>query len=187
MSSPVFYLKTWEEFTIKHGGEVCNSHTKYLAPKLISTKDTLRKIRLKIPFSGGLINYYSGETSSVKIVYVFKNNINFNFIIHQEDFMDKVGKLFGIDEINLFGSKFDSLYFIKTTHAEKLRKIFSPDIQAFLIKHHRFVANLKLELNKNVSVLEFNFPFDERNMEKMEDTLEFMKSIIINIKTECRH
>jgi len=49
----------------------------------------------------------------------------FRFALHDEGIMDKVGKIFGMEDITIGYKEFDKQLIVKTNNAEKVKKVFS--------------------------------------------------------------
>ncbi len=55
---------------------------------------------------------------------------NFYFAIHPEDFLNKIGKLFGMEDVVLGYPEFDNNVIVKTNNAHRLKRIFAaPEIR----------------------------------------------------------
>ncbi len=50
---------------------------------------------------------------------------NFSFAIHPEDFLNKIGKLFGMEDVVLGYPEFDNKVIVKTNNAHRLKRIFA--------------------------------------------------------------
>jgi hypothetical protein len=55
---------------------------------------------------------------------------NFYFSIHPEDFLNKIGKLFGMEDVVLGYPEFDNNVIVKTNNAHRLKRIFAaPEVR----------------------------------------------------------
>lgn len=52
---------------------------------------------------------------------------NFRFALHDEDFIDKVGKFFGMEDVKIGYPEFDKKIIVKTNDVEKTKAIFSDE------------------------------------------------------------
>jgi hypothetical protein len=177
MSSPVFYLQSWKGFAEKHNGSITNSHSEHRVHH-IAVKDPLRIIQLSIPFKNSHIVFDSGESSSSEISYKFDKDLEIEFSIHQEDYMDRIQKFFGKQDVIIGGSQFDELFFIQTNNESFIREIIDIEAQNFLTEFYQSIANFNLKKRNNKSVLQLKIHFDERNMDTMEKVLELFKHIV---------
>jgi hypothetical protein len=50
---------------------------------------------------------------------------HFQFSIHRQDMFDRIGKLFGMEDVETGYPDFDECFIIKTNHPEKLKSIFN--------------------------------------------------------------
>lgn len=172
-----FFFNEWFHFAVKHKGSCKMIKT---APGIGGLNSWL-KVEMKIPFRNSQIVFTAREASSLKIIYDFNKNINLEFLIYHEDYMDKISKLFGQKEVEINNSEFDRIYFIKSDHETFVKKIFNSEVTGYLIKRERCIANFKLETIKYNSVLELNTPFDETDIDALEKTLSFIKNVLTNI------
>jgi hypothetical protein len=70
-------------------------------------------------FEGG--SQYAMLRSNVSV------NRNFKFAIHNEDFIDEVGKFFGMQDVETGYQELDKHLVIKTNDVKKVRRIFAND------------------------------------------------------------
>jgi hypothetical protein len=60
-------------------------------------------------------------------------------------------------------------------------RFLDESVKSYLLSRYGFLANYKLETIDNSMVLTLNAPFDERNKEMMERTIQFIKYSIDKI------
>ncbi len=135
---------------------------------------------LNLPYKNGEIHFIISQASSMKIHYIFNLNIKLDFLIYNEDWTDKIGKLLGLKEHQIGINKFDNKFIIKGTNKTFVSNILDKPIREFLIKNDRF-SNLILESKANNSKLELNAPFNESNTTKMKEAYEFVRHLADNI------
>lgn len=172
-----FYIQDWDDFAKKHNGTL--KVTKTGMSPLGGGMSVWQRVYLSIPYHDSNIVFFTGEAAQMRIYYDFKRDIGLNFLIYKEDYLDKIGKRFNlINEIEINDSEFDKLFFIKSNDECLVKKVLCKSIKEFLVKNNKYLANFKLDKEKNTTVLYLNAPFDENNLTHMEDVLSFMKKTI---------
>lgn len=186
-----FFIQDWEDFSKKHNGSLKITKTG-LSP-LGGGMSEWQRVYLTIPHYDSNIVFFTGEAAQMRIYYDFKKDIRFNFLIYKEDYLDKIGKRFNlINEIEINDSEFDKVFIIKSNDESLVKKVLCKSIKEFLIMNRMYLANFKLDKEKNTTVLNLNAPFDENNLTHMEDVLSFMKKTIdiivgFNTKTNANN
>jgi hypothetical protein len=56
---------------------------------------------------------------------VLKADSDFRFAIHEEDFLDSIGKFFGLEDVEIGYPELDERLVVKTNNAEKMSQIFA--------------------------------------------------------------
>ncbi len=184
-----FYIQDWRDFAKKHNGSVKVTKTPF--SPLGGGMSVWLRVFLSIPHYNSNIVFFNSEAAEMKIYYDFKKDIGLNFLIYKEDYLDKIGKHFNlIKEIEINDSEFDKHFFIKSNDECFVKKVLCDSIKEFLLKNNKYVANFKLEKEKNSTVLYLNAPFNENNLTHIEDVLSFMKKavdIIVGFnKNKCK-
>lgn len=174
------FVNEWLEIAQKHHGIV---KRKIPEINIINQgKHLYEMVYMYIPYKYSEIIITSGESDSIKINFDFNIDNGFRFLIYQEDYMDKIGKLFDIvKEITIQDKDFDSKFIIQTNDSAKMGKFLDEYIKEYLLLRYGYLANFKLDAINNSMVLTLNAPFNERNMEMMEKTIQFIKYAIDKI------
>ncbi len=55
------------------------------------------------------------------------NNKELRFVLHNEDFIDKLGKFFGIEDVITGFEEFDNKLIVKTNDAERIKAVFADE------------------------------------------------------------
>lgn len=98
-------------------------------PNLLQYQTTIndghRNINISIDIDpgGGFEGGYEATTFSAKLDAIGA----FRFAIHEEDFLDEAGKLFGMQDVVLGYPDFDKHVVVKSNDDEKVKKIFSDE------------------------------------------------------------
>lgn len=82
-----------------------------------------RDMKLDITSSPGGSD--EGGYDTTTITSALTNHSDFRFAIHPEDFLYKMGKLFGIEDVTLGYPEFDKNVIVKTNNEAKLKSIFA--------------------------------------------------------------
>ena len=85
----------------------------------------VKKVQLDIDVDpgGGFESGFESTTLTAVVPHLY----GFKFSIHHEDLIDKVGKLFGMQDIIIGYPEFDNKLIIKTNDGDKVRDIFSDE------------------------------------------------------------
>ena len=166
----------YKEIAKKHKG-ICKLRKTALG---IGGMNTWRIFDINIPYRKGEINFLISEASPTKISYSFNIDLHLEFLIYREDWMDKIGKIFGLKEYEIGIKEFDEKFIIQGSNKRFILSIFDKQIREFILTNSSF-SNLKLEQKVNKSELVLNAPFNESNFNKLEKTIEIMKRISDNI------
>jgi len=141
---------------------------------------TIRKFRLTIPFLNGKIILLTTEFKPLKVSYSF-NTVNFNeFLIYPEDFTDRIGKLFGLKEIEIGDNEFDRNFIIKCDNDEFIKKLLTKELKRFMLEND--ISNFKLEKIEHDSILEMNIAINELDTHKVMEVLKAFKEFINRIQ-----
>ncbi len=135
---------------------------------------------LNLPYKNGEIHFIISQVSPMKIHYIFNSNLKLYFLIYNEDWMDKIGKLLGLKEHQIGITNFDNKYIIKGTNKTFVSQILDKPIREFILKNDGF-SNLIFDSKANNSKLELNAPFNESNTTKMKEAYEFVQHMVDNI------
>ncbi len=154
--------------------------------KLIKTAPGLggmnswRVFKINIPHIKGKIDIDISQASPSRICYSFDIDLNLDLLIYREDWLDKIGKMFGLKEYEIGIKEFDDRFVIQGSNKDFVLKILDEEIRKFLLTNTSF-SNLRLEKQENISVLNLSAPFNDTNFEKLRQTIEIMKRIANNI------
>lgn len=140
----------------------------------------LKKFELSIPFLNNHIIFITTEFKPLKISFLFEKMLRYNFLIFPEDFTDKIGKIFGLKDIEVGDLEFDKKFIIKSNNANQVKKMLTFETRRFLIEND--VANFKLENIGDKSILELNIALNELDKAKMKSAIVFFKTVLQIIK-----
>lgn len=169
--------KNWKTLAEKNNGEFKTINVHSIADK---NDVTSRKFELRIPFLESTIIFFSTEFKPLKISYLL-HSVNFNeFLIYPEDFTDRIGKLFGLKELEIGDKIFDRSFIIKAENEEFLKRVLTTEMRNYLLQNA--ISNFKLEKIEEGSNLEMNLMINELENSKMIELLSIFKNCVTNIK-----
>jgi len=166
----------YKDIAKKHNGSCELNKT---APG-IGGMNSWKVIVINIPYKIGEIYFIISEASPMKIEFEFRINLKLEFLIYHEDWMDKIGKLFGLTEFEIGIKEFDEKFIIKGSNKRFVSEIFDKRTREFLLNNDS-LSNCKLETNTGKSKLILNASFNESNLTKFENTIDFIKIMVDNI------
>lgn len=119
------------------------------------------------------------ESSSIRAV--LPADKGFEFIIYPEDFISRIGKVFGMQDVVLGYPEFDNNLIVKTTQPEKLKSLFtSPDTREVLQNLSGFA--FKIEQEDEGNILEFNIQRALINLNELKIILELFYSTLNSLQ-----
>jgi len=80
-------------------------------------------LNIDVDLGGG----FEGGFASTALSAVLPHNTLFRFAVHREDFIDEIGKFFGMQDVKVGYVDFDKKMIIKTNDEEKVKSLFSSD------------------------------------------------------------
>ena len=100
----------------------------------IRENDRIVSLTIEVDLGGGLESgfQYTSLTAPVPLQFTtmtsrLNQNKDFRFVLHDEDFIDKVGKFFGMEDVQIGYPEFDKKLIVKTNNSEKVKEIFADD------------------------------------------------------------
>jgi len=94
------------------------------------------------------------SVTTTKFSVVYKENINFNLRLYEEDFLSPVGKFFGMQDLEIGDSFFDAKYIIKSNNLELVKAFFAnEEIKKILHSKTNFDFKIKDQSSWNSSTL----------------------------------
>ena len=85
----------------------------------------VKKVQLDIDIDPG--GGFESGFESTSLTAIVPHLHGFKFSIHHEDFIDKVGKLFGMQDVIVGYPEFDDKLIVKTNDAEKIKDVFAEE------------------------------------------------------------
>ena len=97
---------------------------------VIEQGDERINIDIDIDLGGGFESGYETTSFTAEITEV----IDFEFAIHEESFIDEIGKFFGMQDVVVGYKEFDKQLIIKTNDAVRLKEIFAEEVVRSVIQ-----------------------------------------------------
>ena len=89
-------------------------------------------LNIEVDLGGGFESGFQSTSLTAPVPIQFTTlasrlteNRNFRFAVHDEDFIDKVGKFFGMEDIKTGYPEFDKKLVVKTNDPEKVKELFA--------------------------------------------------------------
>ncbi len=115
------------------------------------------------------------ESTSIRSLLPAGNG--FEFIIYPEDFISRIGKVFGMQDVVLGYAEFDDNLIVKTHQPEKLKALFSsPEIRERIQNLSGFA--FKVEEEDEGNFLEFNMQRALTDLNELKVILELFYSVM---------
>ena len=109
-------------------------------------------LNIDIDLGGGFESGFSTTMFRVKIPHP----VFLQFNIHEQDLLNEVGKIFGMEDIKLGYPEFDAAFIVQTNQPETVRALFADeDIRHMLLKHPDAKLKLQADDDATGSWLEF--------------------------------
>ena len=80
-------------------------------------------LNIDVDLGGG----FEGGYASTSLSSILSNKNSFRFAIHKEDFIDEIGKFFGMQDVKTGYPDFDKKIIVKTNQEELVKEIFSDE------------------------------------------------------------
>lgn len=139
----------WEEIAKEHNGEF---KIKFDSSHVLETHN------ISIPHKKWSIQISVSDTHPLKFQISFTSLHDFKLIISEEDFIERIIKLFSKPEIELGWKEFDKQYLIKSNRSDFVKKMFSKEIQKTMLKHTiysiSYQTNAKTKKAEMLSVIQ---------------------------------
>jgi hypothetical protein len=183
-------IENWEFISNEFNGEFeLNKTSIDLRPigvKAINPKknkdllmDVVYTINVKIPFKGRKIFIISKETKPPLIKYSIHNS-DFSFSISNEDYFEKLFKLFGSRELQTGDKEFDKKYFLDTNDKQKLNYFLDNEVRNWLIGQK--ISYLDLNTPKSKNELSLYYIFNELQKENIRKQIKSFQYCLDRIK-----
>lgn len=148
-------ISIWDAFAQETGGE-------YIQRKYWNSFRTLiHHKNFKIYFD--YYTYYTSGKSTLSRTYTrvlipFRSSSDFKFHIYKDEFVFKIAKIFGFQDVKIGKESFDKKFIIKTNNEQKLKNIFCDN---HLLEQIESFEDLSLLISKEYGIWEEELPENE--------------------------
>lgn len=102
----------------------------------------------------------------------------FRFHLHEEGFLDEIGKVFGMEDVQVGYPEIDKAFIVKTNQPEKLKALLADEgLQAFLLKHKDCQLELKREEEEQEAILTFSADRAILDVAELQEVYHWMRQI----------
>ncbi|MFA8451931.1 MAG: hypothetical protein ACEPOW_14645 [Bacteroidales bacterium] len=184
-------LDNWEEIATENGGKMELRKRifteKGILEQMVNYKrkyaihNSLLFFDINIPHERLKIKISSSEVKTPILSFKYNNSKQFYFSIRDEDFMDKISKYFGQNEVEINDKEFDSSFFLETNKPEFLKEFLDIRIIDWLKKIK--IAYFDYNSPKSKNALTIYCSINELDKLAIEYTLNMFKYCISKIKS----
>lgn len=176
-------IRNWEQIAKKYNGKF------EIRKRVYSDRDVLEQLTnyqrkdvlynclfffdIYIPHKQNQIKIATSEIKTPIFSYEYKGLKQFNFSIRNEDFMDKISKYFGQNDVEIDNKKFDSNFYIETNEPEVTKKFLDSKITNWL--EETSIAYFDFNSTKSKNTLTLFCSINEMDITKIEETVNMFK------------
>ncbi len=137
----------------------------------------------KSPFPAIIYNFRGGtacftyhtegsknEIQYTDIIIALDKPIGFKLKIVPEGFFTKIGKVFGMQDIQTGDPEFDSKYIIKSDSETEMLSLLTPNLKRLIIEMHEYkYKNIRFEISEHVEIHKIGFVQDKEEIKQYID------------------
>jgi len=182
-------IENWEKIAIKNGGKIELKRSVFSDRGILEQvtnykrKDVVYNCLLffdiYIPHKRNRIKIASSEVKTPMLSYKLDSPKQFNFSIRYEDFIDKVSKYLGQNEVQVNNREFDSKFFIETNEPKLLKEFLDMKIRGWLEKTKIVYFDYNSPKSKNA--LAIYCLFNEMDEDEIERNINMFKYCITRL------
>jgi len=182
-------IENWEKIAIKKGGKIELKRSVFSDRGILEQvtnykrKDVVYNCLLffdiYIPHKRNRIKIASSEVKTPMLSYKLDSPKQFNFSIRYEDFIDKVSKYLGQNEVQVNNREFDSKFFIETNEPKLLKEFLDMKIRGWLEKTKIVYFDYNSPKSKNA--LAIYCLFNEMDEDEIERNINMFKYCITRL------
>jgi len=142
----------------------------------------LTTLNLKITLENGNLKFIESDTHPLKVVCEIKTEKQLEFAIIKEDYIDKLLKVFGQQDITISHPEFDKKYIVKSDDEAIVKTILNSELIIDLILKTN-IFSISCERNESQSNLEIMGVLGRsvNSIEEMNDLYDLFRAIISQI------
>jgi hypothetical protein len=133
---------------------------------------------IDIDLGGG----FESGFSTTNFLAPVPGNPTLRFHLHEQDWVNEIGKVFGLEDVKLGYPELDEAFIIKTNEPETLAQLLSDDaVRTFLLKHQN--AELELKQDNEEAGLILTFSKDEAilDMAELREVYRVLRELVSRI------
>lgn len=135
-----------------------------------------------IPYKKWEIKISVSDTRPLKFQISFSSNQDFELILSWEDFIERILKKFRKPEIEIGWNEFDNRYLIESNRSDFVKKVLTPEIQKYLLKHNVYSVSYHTDPESRTAELVSVIQRRAGNKEMIIELIELYKLFIDNLK-----
>ncbi|MGV3539745.1 MAG: hypothetical protein ACO1OQ_08040 [Rufibacter sp.] len=148
---------------------------------LIQLQDSQIYFDTDLDLGGG----FEGGISTTNFMAPVPANVSLRFSLHEQGWMDEVGKFFGMEDIELGYPDLDEAFIIKTNQPENLRQLLSdPTLHQLLLRHKDCELKLSEDSDDEGSETVLTFTKDEAILDiaELREIYDMLFSLMQRLK-----
>jgi hypothetical protein len=135
---------------------------------------------IDIDLGGGFEGGFETTTFAAPLM----NPVSLRFQIHPQDWINELGKLLGVEDVELGYPEFDKAFIIKTNEKDKLKNLFADEsLRESLKKYDNFELQLAHDTETSTSPLILSFSIDKgiTNPTDLQDIFHFFYALLLKV------
>ncbi len=133
---------------------------------------------VSIPYKKWNIRISVSDSRPLKFNVSFSYSQNFELLLSEEDFFDRIFKKFTKPEIELGWKEFDRHYLIKSNRSDLVKQIISREIQETLLKFNIYSVSFQFDSQSGKAELLSVIQRDAGNKEMIIELIDTFKHLI---------
>jgi hypothetical protein len=139
---------------------------------------------ISIPYKKWDIKISVSDSRPLKFNVSLSYSQEFELMLSQEDFIERIIKKFGKPEIELGWKEFDKQYLIKSNRSDLVKQLLTREIQKTLLKHNIYSISYQSDPKTRTAEMESVIQRDAGNKEMIIELIEMYKLLIDNLLKE---
>jgi hypothetical protein len=129
--------------------------------------------------SGCFTYHTSGSKNEVQytdIILMLEKPLGFGLKITPEGFFSKIGKAFGMQDMQLGDLEFDSKYIIKSDNETALLNLLTPNLKRLIVEMHEYkFKNIDFQVSEHIEIHKIGFIQEK---EEIKQYIDLSKQIV---------
>lgn len=128
---------------------------------------------------------FEGGISTTTFMAPVPENVTLRFALHEQGFIDELGKFFGMEDVELGVKDIDDAFIIKTNQPEEMKRLLSaPSIHPTLLKHKNCVLKLDVDADEEGPETVLTFSKDEAILDiaELREIFSMLHSLLLKLQ-----